>query len=69
VLPELAGIGATPAARANFADVANRSAPAISPRAWPRLTALPGGKSSVLPVAELLDRYDKLPPPARYPLA
>jgi hypothetical protein len=31
VLPELAGIGATPAARASLADVAKRWAPAISP--------------------------------------
>jgi hypothetical protein len=31
VLPELAGIGATPAARASLAGVANRCAPAISP--------------------------------------
>src|SRR5215218_9575973 len=31
VLPELAGIGATPAARASFAGVAKRCAPAISP--------------------------------------
>jgi hypothetical protein len=31
VLPELAGIGATPAARASFAAVAKRCAPAISP--------------------------------------
>ena len=31
VFPELAGIGATPAARASFAGVAKRWAPAISP--------------------------------------
>ena len=31
VLPELAGIGATPAARASLASVAKRPAPAISP--------------------------------------
>jgi hypothetical protein len=31
VLPELTGIGATPAARASLASVANRLAPAISP--------------------------------------
>ena len=31
VLPELAGIGATPAARASLAAVAKRWAPAISP--------------------------------------
>src|SRR3954453_10767768 len=31
VLPELTGMGATPAARASLASVANRPAPAISP--------------------------------------
>src|SRR5918999_631921 len=31
VLPELAGMGAIPAARASLASVAKRSAPAISP--------------------------------------
>jgi hypothetical protein len=41
VLPELAGIGATPAARASFAGVAKRWAPAISPTS---LAAVSGPK-------------------------
>jgi hypothetical protein len=41
VLPELAGIGATPAARARLAAVAKRWAPAISPTS---LAAVSGPK-------------------------
>ena len=47
VLPELAGIGATPAARASLAAVAKRCAPAISPTSLAAVKGPnPGSESS-----------------------
>src|SRR3954468_11880577 len=47
VLPELAGIGATPAARASLAAVAKRWAPAISPTSLAAISGPnPGSLSS-----------------------
>src|SRR3954468_22205632 len=47
VLPELAGIGATPAARSGFAAVAKRCAPAISPTSLAAISGPnPGSASS-----------------------
>src|SRR4051812_4774301 len=47
VLPELTGIGATPAARASLASLANRSAPAISPTSLAAVSGPnPGSESS-----------------------
>jgi hypothetical protein len=48
VFPELAGIGATPAARASFAEVAKRWAPAISPTSLAAISGpKPGSVSSL----------------------
>ena len=47
MLPELAGIGATPAARASLAGVAKRWAPAISPMSLAAMSGpKPGSASS-----------------------
>jgi hypothetical protein len=47
VLPELTGIGAMPPARASFASLENRWAPAISPISLPAVSApKPGSASS-----------------------
>ena len=47
VLPELTGIGASPAARASLASVAKRSAPAISPTSLAAVSGpKPGSESS-----------------------
>src|SRR3954470_15295613 len=50
VLPELTGIGATPAARASLASVANRCAPATSP------TSLAAGQRPEAGLGEQLRR-------------